>query len=53
MSITQSPLTRQPVGGWWVDSMLQRQQKLGKCDGFRMSGQWEWSAVGNVFTMIV
>ena len=53
MSITKSPLATQPVGGWWVDSMLQWQQKLGKWDGFLMSGQWEQSAVGNEFTMIV
>ena len=53
MSIIQSPLARQPSGGWWVDSMLQRQQKLGKWDGFLMSRQWEWSAVGNGCTMIV
>ena len=53
MSITQSLLATPPSGGWWVDSMLQREQKLGKWDGFLMSGQWQWSAVGNGFTMIV
>ena len=53
MSITQSPLATQPSGGWRVDSMLQWQQKSGKWDGFLMSGQWEWSAVGNGFTIIV
>ena len=53
MSITQSPLATQPSGGWWVESMLQRQQKSGKWDGFLMSGQWEWTAVGNGFTIIV
>ena len=53
MSTTQSPLATQPSGGWWVVSMLQWQQKSGKWDGFLMSEQLEWSAVGNWFTMIV
>ena len=53
MSITQSPLATQPSGGWWVDSMLQPQQKLGKWNAFLMSRQWEWSAIANRFTMIV
>ena len=41
ISITQSLLATQPVGGWWLDGILQQQQKLGRWDGFLMSGQWE------------